>query len=204
MTVCACSRASLIAFMAIAFIGCERLPEQHLTTAKAALDSAAAGDAAYYCEKRFARAQSLFDSAAAAITAQQRLWAPLRRYGKARTLLDSTAALARVMCDTLPAARRAYAAQTKTLLERAGDVIDATKQMARDEGEKGKRTHAVQSELADMRELLTAAEAAYRAGDHVRARTMATSVIDRAGAYRNLRPHLPTPGVRLSAKNAGE
>lgn len=204
MPVRACSRASLVTLLAVALIGCQRLPEQHLTTAKAALDSAAAGDAAYYCEKRFTRAQTFFDSAAAVITAQQRLWAPLRQYGKARVLLDSATILARMMCDSLPAAKRAYAGKTRILLDRARDVIAATEQMAREEGEKGKRTRAVQSELADMQELLTAAEAAFRAGDHVRARTMATSVIDRAGAYRNLLPQLPAPAVRLTATKKGK
>ncbi|MBD3243315.1 MAG: hypothetical protein GF331_22180 [Chitinivibrionales bacterium] len=192
--------ASLVTLLTLSFAGCDRLPEQHLATTKAALDSAAAGDAAYYCEAQFTRAQTLFDSAAAVITSQQRIWAPLRQYGRARRLLDSAAALARALVDSLPRAREAYAARTRTMLERATDVVTATEQMAREEGDRGKRTRALQAELADMREILGAAEAAFRAGDHVRARTMATSVIDRAGAYRNLLPQLPTPAVRLTAK----
>lgn len=187
--------AAVVTFSA----GCDSMPQQELVRAKESLDSARAIEAVYYCEELFAQAQGLFDSAAAVITTQQRRMKPLRSYGKARLLLDSAAALAREACRVLPDKRSTYAIETRKLLNRATDVVQATEKLAADEARKGKRTAALQAEMTDMKELLVAARAASDGGDHVRARSMATSIIDRASAYRNLLPQLPTPAVKLTA-----
>lgn len=191
--------AGLAIVVAIGISGCGRVPEEELADAKHALDSARTLEAEHYCEETYAQAQDLLDSAAAEILRQRRRPQFVRLYGKARRLLEQAGSVAREAQESVPEAREAYQRETEKVIKRAEDVIEVTAQLVKEAKSGGKQTQGIQAELADMRKMLSVADAVMESGDLVRARAMATSIIDRAGAYRTLLPQLPSPDAKFAA-----
>jgi hypothetical protein len=179
--------------------GCAREPQARIAGAKLALDSAQSAGAAIYCEKQYQRAKWLLDSALNVVTRQRKSPPFMRAYTQADKLLADALVAAQEALDSLPAARDRYRNETAYLLESARGVLAQTKEAAVKARKAGKKTAGIEDEVKDMEELVAAAGAALDNGEPIRARTIATSVIDKAARYRSLVDELPRPGERITA-----
>lgn len=182
--------------------GCVPEPQQQLSAAKSTLDGADSADADIFCEKQFNHARWLLDSAAALIAAQQRAPAFMRSYKVAEQLLIDSRSAAQAALDSLPPARERYRNETAWLVESARGVVTQTLDAARAAVKSGKKAEGIEGDIKDMQEMVAASAAALDNGDLVRSRSIATSVIDKAGRYRSLVGQLPRPSDHFAAGKA--
>ena len=194
-----CGGVAIAAMVLVLSAGCAREPRDKLAGAKLALDSARTAGADIYCEARYMRSRALMDSAAALITGQRKTLPLFRSYSRVEELLYESLRLTQETLDSLPAERDRYRQATAVHVEQARLAVEATKMAAKAAFQEGKKAEGIGGDVKDMDEMVAAAAAALENGDAVRARTLATSVIDKAAAYRQILEQLPRPVARYSS-----
>jgi hypothetical protein len=182
-------------------LGCAKVPEQELSTAKAALDSARVLEADKYVTVEFAAAQDSLNAAITEIEKQKSANRLTRSFDKAKALLASANTIARSARAKAQEEKQKVQAEVDALLTQATALIGETKELLAKapKGKEGKAAlEAIGGEILTVDSAISEAQTLKSKGDLIGARSNANACVNK---LESIKSELTTAIDKTSAKS---
>ncbi len=155
--------------------GCAKVPQQSVSEAQAALDSAKAVSADVYSKEQFDSAQASFDLATATIQEQEKKLSFMRDYSKVTELLTISKAAATNAVSSTEANKEKFRTEAVTAISETQNLIDSVNVMITSAQNNKMDVTAWTANVDSAKILMTSASDLLNTGDLVSARDKANA-----------------------------
>jgi len=169
--------------LVLALAGCSSLPEETVTTAQTAMETAKQAEADKYAPDMMQMAQDTMNAALAAREEQDAKMGIMRSYGETQRLLEKSAQLSAQAQEAAAMRKEEVRAEVSTMLADARMILDSA-QTALSKAKPGKDNKAelelMKNELAGLNTSYTEAQTKFDGGAYMEAQLQLTALMEKA------------------------
>jgi len=176
----------LALLLVLGLTACAKLPQEQVTAAQSAMDSANAAEASTYAADELSKAQASMDQANAEIKAQESKF--FKSYKKANEMLAQAKADADAAAAAAAAGKEQVKQEADAAMTAAQSALDAAEQAVAGAPKSKDRKadiEAMQSDVETLKGVLAEAHTAFDGGDYNGAKQKAEQVSNEAASIQN-------------------